>query len=239
MASFPLALVLLLAGGILYGLTVCNLTCGPILATRLGSRARGWKDGAFLAIVYSIPRIAVMMIFGALVGGAGGLASDLMDRGIVTMVQAVSYLLIGILMVVSGIGHARGFRSCGRKGLLDRIVALAGPKGGRSERAYMTMLGLLFSLACFGEAWVVMTASTVGTSLGSGTALGGALLGMAGMASFSIGLSIPAIALSAFASEAGRRYDLSTMLRSAGYVLVGLGALIILFEALALIGRIT
>jgi cytochrome c biogenesis protein CcdA len=57
---------------------------------------------------------------------------------------------------------------------------------------------------------------------------------MGGMASFAFGLSIPAIALSAIASEAGKRYDLGGILRSGGYLLVGLGCIIILFEAFAI-----
>lgn len=239
MAALPLAMLLFLAGGILYGLTFCNFTCGPMLAVRLGNRARGWKDGAILATIYSTPRIAVLIIFGAIVGGAGGFAADLIERGIVTAIQAFTYLSIGILMILSGIRHARGPDSCKGNGLFDRMVRLIGPQEGRGERIYMTMLGTMFSFACLSEVWVVLTASTMGTTLDSGSPLSGALYGMAGMASFAIGLSIPAIALSAIASEAGKRYDMENLLRSGGYLLVGLGCLIILFEAIAIYRLIT
>jgi len=239
MTSLPLAMLLFLVGGILFGLTVCNLTCGPLLAVRLGNRARGWKDGAYLATIYSIPRIAMLIIFGAIVGGAGGFAADLLDRGIVTAVQAFAYLAIGALMMFTGFHHARGVASCEGNGLFDRLVRFIGPHRGRSERLHMTLLGALFSLACLGEAWFVLTASTFGSSLEGGSPLEGAIFGMAGMFSFSAGLSIPAIALSALSSEVGRRYDLRNLLRSGGYLLVGLGVLIILFESFALYGLIT
>jgi hypothetical protein len=50
------------------------------------------------------------------------------------------------------------------------------------------------------------------------------------MFSFAVGLSLPAVAISGIAAEAGRRYDLGDVLRSGGYVLVILGSLIVSYE---------
>jgi hypothetical protein len=238
MTSLPLAMVLFLAGGILYGLTFCNLTCGPLLAVRLGNRARGWKDGAILATIYSIPRIAVLMIFGAIVGGLSGVASYLFDRGIITSIQAMAYIAIGMIMVLNGIQHASDLGSCNGGGILNRTLKLVQPRVGREERLYMYLLGALFSLACLSEVWIILTASVIGTTIESDP-LAGAGFGMLGMGLFGIGLSLPLIALSAIVSEAGKKYDLRNLMRSGGYVLVVLGALIVIYEIITVIRVVT
>jgi len=238
MPSTALTLAIMFATGVAFGSTVCNLTCGPLILVRMGSRGRGWKDGTIMAFVYSLPRMAILTAFGSVVGAGGHVAAGSASDRAVVLIQVLVYLLIGTMMIMNGLRFVRGRIACGDRPT-DRLIRRLAPVLPGSERAYMLSLGLLFSLVCMGEAWGLLGLASVDAALSGSTVLISSILGGAYMLAFSIGLSFPPIVMAAFISEAGRRYDVSGLVRAGGYVLMVIGVAIILFEVLALLTLLT
>jgi len=241
MASIALTLALLFALGLVLGSTMCNLTCGPLVLVRIGSRGRGWKDGLILSSAYSLPRVLVLIAFGALVGGGGNLAKGILEEDAVITLQSAVYLLIGMMMVLNGVAVLRrkgrgSAGTCRGSTLADRILERFGSRYGRSEKRYMFGLGMLFSIVCLGEAWGVLSMASVEAALEASSPVQGAFLGAVGMFLFSIGLSAPPVIGSSIASEAASRYDLNGIVKAGGVVLIALGSFLVLFESIFLIG---
>ncbi len=233
--------------GLLLGSTVCNLTCGPLIIVRIGGHGKGWRNGLRLSLYFSLARMFVLVILGIILGGIGYSTSRVLDVGSIIWFSPAVYLVIGVFSVINGL-HFYGVlkkkdaRSCsgsGVKNRVSRMIVRMLPSGERSERATMIGIGLLMSVVCFGEGWLILlgAAPIVGTSATSWVE--GALFGGLAMFSFSAGLSLPLVIMSTLASEAGNRLDLENLLRAGGVILVLIGTFLIVFEIYALISLLS
>lgn len=233
-----IAVTLFLAGLVL-GSTLCNLTCGPILLMRMVGRGKGWRDGIAMALIFTMPRVFVLTTFGAIVGYAGSYASRHIDADIIAYVHVVVYLIIAVVMIMNGIGLARGKRTNCRKGSKGWILSRFSDPGNSDERLHLFALGSLFSLVCIGEAWGFLGISLVEGAMQGASPAYGALTGASAMLAFSLGLTVPPVLLSAMASEAAHRIDLREIAKAGGWVLVVLGLLLIAFEVYSLYSLMT
>ncbi len=233
--------------GLLLGSTVCNLTCGPLILVRIGGHGKGWRNGLRLSLYFSLARMSVLVLLGLILGGVGYSTSRVLDVGSIIWFSPAVYMMIGIFSVINGLHFygvlkKRDERSCsssGAKNWTSRMILRMLPRGERSERATMIGIGLLMSVVCFGEGWLILlgAAPIVGTSATSW--LEGALFGGLAMFLFSAGLSLPLVIMSSLASEVGSRFDLENLLRAGGVILMLIGAFLIIFEIYALISLLS
>lgn len=243
MMDTNIALILLmLLFGVFQGLTVCNLTCGPLLILRLAGQARGANEGLKLSFLFSLPRILILTVLGALLGALGYSTSSLADLSSFPWLQAFVYTLIAIIMIATGMRFIGiiGRKSCSTKGpgIKDRLMMFLiqlGPRKGKGEQRSMMGMGALVSVICFVEA--------SGASLAVASLLGldasdlgtGVLIGTLTMLSYSIGLTIPLLILGSGASEMGKRFDKDDIRVVGGFLLVLIGVIIILAEIFLLL----
>ncbi|MGA1792492.1 MAG: sulfite exporter TauE/SafE family protein [Thermoplasmatota archaeon] len=234
-------LVVLLLLGIFQGLTVCNLTCGPLLFLRLAGRGKGAKEGLRISLLYGMPRILILTILGALLGGLGYTITTIGNFSEHPWFQAVVYIIIGLVMVATGlvfVGVLRRKECTDKPGLKDRIMVSLmklGPRKEKGEGRTMFGIGILVSLVCFVEASAaaLIVANLLGIDaddIGSGF-----LLGALSMLSYSIGLTIPLILLGTGASAIGKRLKNKDARAVGGVLLLLIGGLIIIYEIISLI----
>jgi len=231
----------LLLLGIFQGLTVCNLTCGPLLFLRLAGRGKGAREGLRISLLYGLPRIFILTALGALLGGLGYTLTTIGDLSEHQWFQAAVYIIIGLVMVITGlvfVGVMRKKECTGKPGLKDRIMITMmklGPRKGKGEGRTMFGIGILISLVCFVEASAaaLVVANLLGIEaddIGSGF-----LMGALSMLSYSIGLTLPLILLGTGASVIGKRLKSKDARAVGGVLLIIIGVLIILYEVISLI----
>ena len=92
-----------LAMGFFYGLTLCSLSCLPMLtpylfahAGRAGGRGGGFMTGFQLTALFIAARAATYTLLGALAGGLGEVLLARMDDGLLLPVAGVMIVAIGI-----------------------------------------------------------------------------------------------------------------------------------------------
>ncbi|MBN1390597.1 MAG: sulfite exporter TauE/SafE family protein [Candidatus Thermoplasmatota archaeon] len=230
----------LLLLGILQGLTVCNLTCGPLLFLRLAGRGNGAKEGLRISILYALPRVLVLTTLGALLGAVGYTVTTIGSFSQHAWFQAVIYMIIGLVMIATGLvfigvlkrrGHHAKPRP--RDRLIIYLMKL-GPRKGKGEGRTMFGIGILVSLVCFVEASAA--AMTVAGLLGiDAESIGsGFILGALSMLSYSIGLTVPLVLLGTGASAIGKRLRAGDARAVGGVLLIAIGAIIIIFEVISL-----
>ena len=233
--------------GLLLGSTVCNLTCGPLIVVRIGGHGKGWKNGLILSSYFAMARMFVLVILGLILGGAGYGASRFLDVGSIIWFSPAVYLVIGVFSVFNGL-HFFGVlkkkdeRSCsglGAKNWVSRMIMRMLPGGERSERTTMIGIGLLMSVVCFGEGWVILLGAAPIAGTAGTTWLEGALFGGLAMFFFSAGLSLPLLIISTLASEAGKRFEMDNQLRAGGAILILIGCFLIIFEIYTLISLLS
>ncbi|MGA1819635.1 MAG: sulfite exporter TauE/SafE family protein [Thermoplasmatota archaeon] len=231
----------LLLLGMFQGLTVCNLTCGPLLFLRLAGRGKGAKEGLRISLLYGLPRILILTLLGALLGGLGYTITTIGDFSRHPWFQVVVYIIIGLVMVATGlvfVGVLRRKDCTSKPGIKDRImisIMKLGPRKEKGEGRTMFGIGILVSLVCFVEASAaaLIVANLLGIDaddIGSGF-----LLGALSMLSYSIGLTLPLLLLGTGASVIGKRLKNRDARAVGGVLLIVLGGLIILYEVIALI----
>lgn len=231
----------LLLLGIFQGLTVCNLTCGPLLFLRLAGRGKGAREGLRISLLYGLPRILILTALGALLGGLGYTLTTIGDLSEHQWFQAVVYIIIGMVMMVTGlvfVGVLRKKECSGKPGLKDRIILSMmklGPRKEKGEGRTMFGIGILISLVCFVEASAaaLVVANLLGIEaedIGSGL-----LMGALSMLSYSIGLTAPLILLGTGASVIGKRLKNKDARAVGGVLLIIIGVLIIIYEVVSLV----
>lgn len=91
--------------GLLYGATVCSITCLPYLGPYLLGTGNGFKDGVFSALLFLLGKVCCYAVLGGLAGlcGQALVASDTL------------LAIMGAAVILAGISlPAFGGRSCGR-----------------------------------------------------------------------------------------------------------------------------
>lgn len=241
--------ILFLAGIFLYGLfiggTFCNFTCGPLLVLRLAGQGRGAKDGLLLSLAFTLPRIIILTTMGVLIGTIGYGSAVLSGSGRLWFFTPILYLFVSLIMIFTGIRFLREKteKSCSydKKTLKTRLIELAvkiGPRKGKSERLSLMGIGILISLLCFSQGAAASVAVSGAFGLGSGALTEGALWGGLGMLAFSIGMSTPLVILGTGASWIGGKLQNEDARKVGGFMLIGIGALILLLQLISIISNI-
>ncbi|MBN1539308.1 MAG: sulfite exporter TauE/SafE family protein, partial [Candidatus Thermoplasmatota archaeon] len=230
----------LLLLGILQGLTVCNLTCGPLLFLRLAGRGKGARDGLRISFLFALPRILVLTIIGALLGGLGYTVTIMGNLSRHVWFQSAVYTIIGLIMIATGLiftGILKRRETDGKPGLKERLMIWLmklGPRKGKGEGRTMFGIGILVSLVCFVEASAVaMTVASL-LSIEADSIGNGFIMGALSMLCYSIGLTLPLVLLGTGASAIGKSLKGGDARAVGGVLLIIIGALLILYEIIAL-----
>lgn len=242
MESLIAILILMFLLGTVQGLTVCNLTCGPLLILRLAGQSRGAREGLGLSFLFSLPRIIILTILGALLGALGFSISSLAGLSSFPWFQAVVYIIIALIMIATGFRFL-GFpkkrnKDCHEHGLRNRLLMLImklGPRKGEAEKRSMVGLGILVSLICFVEASGASLAVAQMLSLDTGEIGSGIMVGSLTMFFYSVGLAVPLLILGSGASELGKRLNRDDVRIVGGILLIGFGLLLLIFEFISIL----
>jgi len=218
--------------GAVQGLTVCNLTCGPLLLLRLAGEGEGFKRGLRLSLMFSLPRMVLLTVLGAVLGAVGYSAAELSGVSGRPWFSSIVYLMISVVMIGTGLsflglGRTKLFK--GRFSVKRRIASIVsrlGPRRGPDEEKVLMGVGILVSMLCFVEASaaVLSVASLLGIE--SDDVGQGIMFGAMAMLSYSIGLTLPLLALGSFASEIGKRLKRDDVRVVGGLMLVFLGGIL-------------
>lgn len=95
-------LILLAVGfgwGLRRGASFCAALCLPAIFPTIVEQKGGWKGGAKVALLFNLPRIVALTIFGAVVGLAGFLLRGSLGSLNDTWVWSVGYIIVGVLML--------------------------------------------------------------------------------------------------------------------------------------------
>jgi len=92
--------------GVVRGSSICMIACAPGIVPYLISKKYDWRKCLKLAIIFNIPRIIVLTVFGVLIGILAYLvAQELLDSVIqpaLLSIQAVGYGFLGIFILIFG-----------------------------------------------------------------------------------------------------------------------------------------
>ena len=208
------------------GFTFCNLTCGPLFVLRLAEGGRGARKGVLMALLFSLPRTLLLTALGALAGLAGGSLGSLADIKGSVVLRTIVYLLLGSIMVLSGVSFIRGRRGtegdctrAKRSTAFERALARMGHRGTKGEGLFMLGAGTLVSAVCVSEASAAVLATASYLGIGTESVTGGAALGALSMLVYSIGLTVPLIVLGGISSEMGRRMQKDDVRKVGGLLL--------------------
>jgi len=234
--------------GMARGLMTCAVFCAPGLIPFVIERKSDYKDALRIGILFNLPRVIVMTLFGALFG----LLLYLLGKQ-VSMMEAIvqlhvfAYLVLGIFLAFIGM---KAFYSARKEEMEETKECracevcrkYAKPKKRKGD-ALFVVWGSLLSIACLAEVFiidgVILTAAGAFNLPGAALAI---VVGGASMLMFSIGASIPVIGLLLAASKAGNLIKTRAVLRKVkvvfGIALVFVGgylAYIYLFEAISIL----
>jgi cytochrome c biogenesis protein CcdA len=200
--------------GIIRGAAVCTLVCGPALCSYVASEARTWKKGLIFAIKFNIPRIALITLFGAILGYFGGILSEQWLENTLMGTFTIGYIMIGIYTMIMGFVLYRRARKrqvnleweCTSHFKIIEKLRKKYPKIFANETTTLLVFGLIMGIVCLLEitlldALILTTAATMfGASSGISTVFTGALT----MFMFGLGSAIP---ISGLATLAGFSSD--------------------------------
>lgn len=188
--------------GITKGSTVCTMTCGPVLASYVATEYdKGWFNGLRAGLIFNLPRIVLITIFGAIVGYLSSLFfSSWFEKSLVDLlffgyaIFGVYVILLGFTMYGKTRRHSHGFIHK----LLTRLTDHAS-----SKNRVLVLMGLFMGAVCllevsFFDAIIISTASGIfGATAGIPTMITGALA----MLVFGIGSMIPLLIITMASGE--------------------------------------
>lgn len=177
-------------------------------------------------MLFSLPRTLLLTGLGAIAGLAGGSLGALGDIEGSLVLRTVVYLILGALMLISGISFIRGRGTCkdecGRsreRSVLGWLLARLGHRSTKGEGLFMFGAGMLVSAVCVSEASVVVLAAASYLGVETDSIPGGATIGAISMLVYSLGLTVPLIVLGALSSEMGRRMQRDDVRKVGGFLL--------------------
>ena len=235
MASQPIVLLLLFLIGLAQGMTLCTITCGPLVLLRIAGQEKGPREGFLSAFYFSLPRIIVFTLIGAVMGVLGFGLADALNLASLSWFPQLVYLFLSLVMIATGLfflGIIKRSGSMGR-GIRYRLMSFLlklTPKKGRSERRAMFGLGLMMSVLCLGEAQAIMLFWGANLGISSSDWLSGAFYGMVGMMLFSTGMVVPMILLGTAAGSLSRRMNGDDLRKVGGLLLIIIGVFLLIYE---------
>ena len=185
-------LVASFTAGITKGSTVCTMTCGPVLASYVATEYdKGWLNGLRAGLIFNLPRIVLITIFGAIVGYLSSLFfSSWFEKSLVDLLF-FGYAIFGGYVVILGFmmygktkRHSHGFIHKLLSRLTDRTS---------NKNRVLILMGLIMGAVCllevsFFDAIILSTAAGIfGATAGIPTMITGALA----MLTFGIGSMVP------------------------------------------------
>lgn len=185
-------LVAAFTSGITKGSTVCTMTCGPVLASFVATEYdKGWLNGLRAGLIFNIPRIALITIFGGIVGYLSSLfLSSWFERSLIDLLF-VGYILFGIYVIILGFAMYGKTRRHS-PGIVHRLISRLTNHLSNNNRVLVYM-GLILGAVCLLEvslfdAIIISTASGMfGATSGIPTMVTGALA----MFIFGLGSMVP------------------------------------------------
>lgn len=104
--------------GLLYGSTLCSMTCLPVLSPYLLATGKGFRDGVLSSAAYLAGKVFTYAVLGACAATAGK-ALFAGSEGTLRVIQAATLIVTGLaLPFVAGKGCGRENRFTGRKASL-------------------------------------------------------------------------------------------------------------------------
>jgi sulfite exporter TauE/SafE len=193
------------------------MVCAPGMVSYIAVNKYSWKESAKLAIIFNLPRILVLTLFGAFVGYIAFEFSSFFDdlKGSIGNVMGIGYILLGIFLLIFGAywlmqsiesienrkegktnppDLCKSNESDKKHGWLYTKISskLTNPK---TQPKYLFLIwGGILSVACLGEIIIIEGAVLTGAAALFGNEhLGATLLGAGTMFMFAIGATIPVV----------------------------------------------
>ena len=236
--------------GMARGLMTCAVFCAPGLIPFVIERESNYKDALRIGILFNLPRIVVLTLFGAVFGFLlyfVGKHVAMLD--LIINLHVLAYTILGIFLAVIGI---RIFYSARKEALGEMKESRAcqvcreraKPKK-RSGNALFVIWGSLLSVACLAEVFIIDgVILTAAGAFDISDAVVAVVVGGTSMLMFSIGASIPIIGILLASSKAGNLIKTRQVMRNAKVIFgvalafiglyifgqYGLEALLILFR---------
>lgn len=90
--------------GLTLGMTQCVFLCAPMLVPYIASTKRGWKEGLFTTLIFSLSRLSAYILLGSLAGLFGVLIIELLHRYKLSYylwtVGGLFIILLGVLIIL-------------------------------------------------------------------------------------------------------------------------------------------
>ena len=215
----PWATALLL--GVVYGATLCTLTCSPFIAAYVVGTDRGTRRGVWLSLVFNAGRVATYAGLGLAVGLAG---SAFVEGGALARWGALAFgaVVVGVGLYLAARRRPRAC-GCGREASLTRrLAARLRPGEGAGNEAYAALMGVLIGLVPCPPLVALLVAAAAYGSAATGLGMG-LLFGLGTVVS---PMLLVAAAAGWFSERVAREAPLARhgVTRAAGALLVLLGA---------------
>ncbi len=206
MSELALVIAALFAYGVFRGTSTCATICTPALLPYVASSGMGPARALKMGIMFNLPRLVMLVIFGAIVGAlSSSVFSESGLKLVLTVTHDMAYMAIGILLIFLGVHILRkggsertpGSRHRKRRGRPNLF-----PRWIRGERRFVTTWGSLLSVACLMEVGL-LEGLAMSTLLGASESnvVIAAMLGAGAMAAFGIGAAVPVITLVVLTSK--------------------------------------
>lgn len=145
-----------LAMGFLYGLTICSLTCIPLITPYIFATQPGFRRGFDATAIFILARISAYTLWGALAGQLGDLLLQRFDPAWLSLLAGAMILLIALGVI------RQGRTACKRKGSGIHQGSWSTP----SPWLQMAVLGFSTSLMpCLPLSGVLLYAATTQSTL--------------------------------------------------------------------------
>lgn len=209
------------------------LACAPGIVPYLVSKRYDWRQCLQLSIIFNLPRIIILTIFGILIGMLGFLIAHELFKSIVQPmiynVQIIGYGLLGIFilifgshMLVTSVESRENLKEEKEKMNIKSDKNICKPRHHRAlvfiqnrfknlqqkPKTLFFLWGGILSIACLGEIMLIES-SFISGSLGisSNSLMSAAFLGGSGMFLFAIGASIPIIIVAVISSTISKYFQ--------------------------------
>lgn len=192
-ALFGGLLIAAFTSGIFKGSTACTMTCGPVLASYVATEYDpGWLNGLRAGLIFNLPRIVLITLFGAIVGYLSSLFfSSWFEKSLVELLF-VGYAVFGIYVVILGFSMYGRTKKSHSPGFVHRLITRL-TNHISSKNGALVLMGLLLGAVCLLEVSIldVIIISTASGIFGATSGVPTMVTGALAMFIFGLGSMIP------------------------------------------------